>query len=270
MKKILVLINDYTVSAAVMDFALELARKNHSTVYGIFVQSLQYNNDSYPFPNDINETDTDFTGTTDEEEHLQFLQSIIDIFVNQCKHAGIPFHTHSISSRFLDTLIDYSAFADLILCDADTPPTQYSMTNLLADTHCPVLMVNKDYKETNNLVLAYDDKLSSIYAIRMFTYLFSSYTNLTTYFVSVLPTNIKGLVYDDLIKEWLPLHYSNATFEIIHGDTKNELTNFINKLSNPLIVMGAYGRSSLSRFFKDSLANEIITRTNAPIFIAHN
>ncbi|MCY7290687.1 MAG: hypothetical protein LH615_00745 [Ferruginibacter sp.] len=51
---------------------------------------------------------------------------------------------------------------------------------------------------------------------------------------------------------------------------KDELTNYINLLSNPLIVMGAFDRSSLSKFFKKNLANYIMTQTNAPLFIAHN
>jgi nucleotide-binding universal stress UspA family protein len=34
--------------------------------------------------------------------------------------------------------------------------------------------------------------------------------------------------------------------------------------------MGAFGRSTLSRFFKDSLANIIVEQTNAPLFITHD
>jgi hypothetical protein len=77
------------------------------------------------------------------------------------------------------------------------------MNTFLADSHCPVLMINKDYTNTETLVFAYDDKLSSINAIRLFTYLFSFYKNLPVLFVSVLPTNVLGLEYDDLIREWL-------------------------------------------------------------------
>ncbi len=270
MKKILVLINDYKVPAAALNFAIKLAVQNEATLFGIFAQSLKYNDDSYLFPSDINLTDNDFTTATDEDEHLQFLDTSMKSFADTCGAANVSFKTHAVSTHHLDILIHYSAFADLIMCDADTPPIHYSINTLLADTHCPVLLVNKDYTETDTIIFAYDDKLSSIYAIRMFTYLFDFYKNLPVHFVSVLPANVIGLEYDDLIKEWLPLHYSNATIEIIKGETKNELTNYINRFSNPLLVMGAFGRSSLSRFFKESLAYYIMKQTNAPIFIAHN
>ncbi len=270
MKKILVLINDYKVPATALNFAVKLAVQNDATLFGIFVQSLKYSDDSYLFTSDINLADKDFTTATDEDEHLQFLDRSMKSFAETCEAANVPFKTHTLSTSYLDTLIDYSAFADLIVCDADTPPSHYSMNTLLADTHCPVLLVNKNYTDTDTLVFAYDDKLSSINAIRMFTYLFDFYKNLSVHFVSVVPTNVLGLEYDDLIREWLPLHYPNAKIEIIKGETKKELANYINRLSNPLIVMGAFGRSSLSRFFKESLANYIMTHTNAPIFIAHN
>ncbi len=270
MKKILVLINDYKVPATALKFAIKLAVQNDATLFGIFAQSLKYSDGSYLFSSDINLTDKDYTTSTDEEEHLQFLRTSMKLFADTCKAANISFKTHSVSTRHLATLIDYSAFADLIVCDADTAPIQYSMNIFLADTHCPVLMINKDYINTDTLVFAYDDKLSSIYAVRLFTYLFGIYKNLPIHFVSVVPINVLGLEYDDLIREWLPLHYPNAKIEIIKGETKSELTNYINSLYNPLIIMSAFGRSSLSRFFKESLANYIMTQTNAPIFIAHN
>jgi hypothetical protein len=270
MKKILVLINDYKVPATALIFAIKIAVQNNSTLFGIFAQSLKYGNDSYLFPSDINLTDKDFTTATDEYEHLQFLHTSMKLFAGTCLAANVSFKTHAVSTNHLVTLIDYSAFADIIVCDADTLPIHYSINTFLADTHCPVLMVNKDYTQTDTLVFTFDDKLLSIYTIKLFAYLFDFYKNLSVHFVSVLPTNVIGLEYDDLIREWLPIHYSDAKIEIIKGETKTELTNYVNRLSNPLIIMGAFGRSLLSRFFKESLANYIITQTNAPIFIAHN
>jgi len=43
------------------------------------------------------------------------------LFSDSCTAANVTFKTHSVNSNHLDTLIDHSAFADLIICDADTP-----------------------------------------------------------------------------------------------------------------------------------------------------
>ncbi|MEJ7736827.1 MAG: hypothetical protein WKF97_05310 [Chitinophagaceae bacterium] len=127
MKKILVMINDYKVPAAALNFAIKLAVQNDATLFGIFAQSLKYIDDSYLFTSDINLTNNDFTTATDEDEHLQFLDTSIKSFADSCLAANVSFKTHAVSTKHLDTLIDYSAFADLIVCDADTPPIHYSI-----------------------------------------------------------------------------------------------------------------------------------------------
>ena len=270
MKKILVINNDYQLPKTAIDFAIQVALENNAVVYGMFVQSIQNTGtDSYFFPNDLNLTDKDLTATSDEEENLQYKNTNMKLFGDMCTIAGVPYKMHSVFENFLDTLIDHSAFSDLIISDADTTPSQYSIKTLLANAHCPVLLVNRDYRQTDTLIFAYDDKSTSMHAVKMFTYLFRFYKDLPAYFVSVVSSDVLGIEYADLLKEWLPLHYSNVQIKILKGETKEELSGFINNTTNPLVVMGAYGRSSLSRFFKESLANIILERTNAPIFITH-
>jgi len=51
---------------------------------------------------------------------------------------------------------------------------------------------------------------------------------------------------------------------------KDVLADFANKFSDgPMIVMGAYGRSALSRILRQSLANSILEKTKAFLFITH-
>lgn len=271
MKKIIMVVNDHHVPLAALNFAASIAHQQQATIFGIFVHSLLYSNEeTYSFPNDINLTDTVFSKETDEQEHLRFEATAIKIFSKACEAQNVPFRVDTVHTHFLDTLIDQSAFADILVCDADTPPTQYSLNTLLANAHCPVLLVNKDYKTTDTIVFTYDDKSSSFHAVKQFTYLFQWFKGLPVHFVSVLPHNILGIEYEDLIREWLPLHYPNADIKILKGDTKEELSNFINSLVNPLVIMGAFGRNSLSRFFKESLANIIMEKTNAPLFVTHD
>lgn len=271
MKKILVINNDYIVAKSALNFAIQTALQESATIYGMFVHSLAVEDrEGYYFPNDINLTDKDLTKATDEDEHLQYERNSIKLFEDICKTAHVPYKTHVIHDHFLDSLIDHSAFADVIVCDAQSSPLQYSVKSLMADAHCPVVLVNKDYKQTDTLVFTYDDKTSSIHAVRMFTYLFHCFKKYPVRFVSIIPNDVMGIEYEDIINEWLPLHYKNSEIVILKGDPKEELARYINNQVNPLVVMGAFGRSSFSRFFKESLANVIAKKTNAPIFITHD
>jgi hypothetical protein len=120
MKKILVLINDYKVPITALNFAVQTAVQNEASLFGIFAQGLKYNNDIAPFASNKNVTDKHETTATIEEEHLKFLDASIKLFAATCEEANVDFKTHTINANHLETLIDYSAFADLIVCDAAT------------------------------------------------------------------------------------------------------------------------------------------------------
>jgi nucleotide-binding universal stress UspA family protein len=57
---------------------------------------------------------------------------------------------------------------------------------------------------------------------------------------------------------------------VLTGDAETKLLDYL-KLSgdNAVVVMGAYGRSALSRMFHQSLSNRIIQEVNIPVFITH-
>jgi ABC-type microcin C transport system permease subunit YejB len=70
-------------------------------------------------------------------------------------------------------------------------------------------------------------------------------------------------------REWLQNHYTHLHFEALKGETENVLFDHLFKRKNMFLVMGAYGRTSLSRFFKRSHADLLINTVTQPIFIAH-
>ncbi len=229
MKKIIVINNDYHVPHNALKFATELAMREKATLFGLFVASLKNEDaESYGFPSDINLTDTDFTSATDEQENLDYEKTSIQLFSDICAASDVLFKIHTIHADFLNALVDHSAFADLLIYDGESSPLQYSINTLVANAHCPVLMVNEDYKQIDNIIFTYDDKSSSIHAIKYFTCLFKFYNHLPVHFVSVVPHNVTGIEYEDLIKEWLPLHYPKAEVVILKGEIKEELAYTMN------------------------------------------
>jgi len=72
------------------------------------------------------------------------------------------------------------------------------------------------------------------------------------------------------IKEWLAVHYKEICFEVLQGNAKEELFSYLLPKKNAIVVMGSYGRSSLSLLFKKSTADLILKTTNLPLFITHH
>ena len=178
----------------------------------------------------------------------------------------------------LEEILKRSVYADLIVADALLnvpgpfhPSLNVSIRELLADAHCPVLLLREGIIPPERIVLSYDGSYSSMQAIRSFSYLFPDLRAIPCYAVYVTgdrkqkePAELAHL------KDWLEFHFDRATVEILPGEPADVLPAFTNRSSgSALVVMGAYGRSALSRVFRHSLANSILDRANASLFITH-
>jgi hypothetical protein len=135
--------------------------------------------------------------------------------------------------------------------------------------HCPIYLISKDAPGTQNVVLAYDGSVSSIYAIKMYSYLFMGFRDLHTYLVYISSAKNGDLPHEKEVKMWLSGHYRNLEIKILHGDVINVLADFTGSLPHSLVVMGSYGRNSLSRFFHKSAANKMIKEGKSSVFMTH-
>ncbi len=70
----------------------------------------------------------------------------------------------------------------------------------------------------------------------------------------------------ELVKE----HFRNVGLQLLTGySTSKEILNFAESVENPLVTMGAYGRSTISNLIIPSVARRIIEDQRIPLLIAH-
>jgi nucleotide-binding universal stress UspA family protein len=67
----------------------------------------------------------------------------------------------------------------------------------------------------------------------------------------------------------LRAHYSSVRSQALKGDPRNELVTYFFMQSKKIVVLGAYGRSMLSNFFKKSNADRLLRTVDLPLFITH-
>jgi nucleotide-binding universal stress UspA family protein len=118
--------------------------------------------------------------------------------------------------------------------------------------------------------LCYDGSPSSVYAAKMFSYIFPNLEDMKTTIVTVnnKPSNHIKEAYN--FKDLLRTHFGEVEYQILHGQAETELVTFLQAHGeNSIVVMGAYGRTSLSRLFHQSISNKIIQEVNVPVFITH-
>lgn len=271
MKRILVVINGNIFPHHVVSNAINIARSSPAVLHPVFMNALleevAYD---YSFPNDLPLTQNNLTGETWEEEANEFLQINSRLFQEMCTTASVLFIKEQARQINLKELIELSAFSDLILTDVSENTNQHHIIDLLTDTCCPVYLVSRHVERIKHVILTYDGSFSSIYAIKQYALVFPETKDLPTHLVHITPDEIVDeFPRQKNIKSWLPLHYSDVEFKILHGNVRNELVNFAKSIPDSLVVMGSFGRSALSRLFHKSLANAVIADGKSALFIAH-
>jgi|GEM_PF-336864 len=211
----------------------------------------------------------------DQAERQQWKESLRELEAGMSK-AAIKYRIAS-EALSLDELLKESAYADLIVADALLrvpgpvhPSTNVSIRELLADAHCPVLLLRDGDIPPDRIVLAYDGSWNSLQAIRSFSYLFPHLRYIPCTVVYVAGKEQKEPADLHLLKDWLPAHFDDARVEVLPGEASEMLPAFANALAgSTLVVMGAYGRSALSRLFHQSLANFLLEKTAVALFVTH-
>ena len=271
MKKIVVAFNATSYSGTLAEFAVKIAKTSRSVIHGIFLSPSFAPVAQYPFPNDLPLASSGLISAQQMlEEHQRLAKADMQVFREVCDEHGIKCMIDQNTDVTLEELVDHSAFADLILCDAKEELGGIPIRELLTDTHCPVLLVPQNASLPARAVLCYDESFSSILAMKMYSYLFPEWKDIPATVLSINPKGDNGLRFDDYLNDWLPQHFSNLEKLILQGNLQRELVSFIRKNDEPtILVMGAFARNAVSRLFHRSLANIVIEETNASIFIMH-
>jgi hypothetical protein len=271
MKKILVILNAGHMAQHVNSSAIDISRKTSSVIYAVFINDLKTSQDQdYPFPNDLSLAGTNLSTTPKKLENRKRIESELQVFKDECEGGDVSFSFEIDEVVSVRHLLHISSFSDLIIADTRTESDEFTIKDLLIGAHAPVLLVSREWKTPESVILCYDGKLSSTYAIKMFSYVFPELTNLPTKVVYVSSSRSDQLPHEIYFKDWLGQHFPNLERDILVGNAQEEIVNYIHPHSDSkIVVMGSYGENTLSRIFHTSLSNAVRTQTYGSLFITH-
>lgn len=279
MKKIISVIDGLKYSESTTDYAIDIAKQTGSHLVGVFLDDYTYHSykvyDLVTERNYIDENRVIELDKNDEETRRESAAR----FEKACQDAGLNYAVHHDRNIAIHELLHESIFADLIIIDhketfthhEERIPTRF-VRDLLSEVQCPVLVVPKKFTRFDKAVLLYDGEPASVYAIRMFSYIFSELNNLKTEVISVRGVKDSLHVPDNrLMKEFMKRHFPLAEFTVVRGEAEGEILDQLKeKNENILIVLGAYNRGMVSRWFRPSTADILMEELNKPLFIAHH
>lgn len=275
MKKIIAVINTHKPNLASIGFACRIAAMTGTKVTGLFVENIFFGykpEDSYEPPSEK------AVGTTAKPAATTATGHAIELFTEECHKNGLQPDIYVDKGEPIQEIIYESRFADLLVIDPainfynrDEQLPSHLVKEVLTNAECPVILSPDAFSQIDEIVFCYDGSASSVFAIKQFTYLLPQ---LSSKNVLLLEVDRGRKNQDDdshkRVLAWLQTHYHTATYESLHGDAKDELFGFLLKKKNRFVVMGAYGRSLLSRFFRRSNADILIRSIDLPLFITHH
>lgn len=278
MKKFIAAFDGLKYSDITTRCAIQLAEQTGAHLVGVFPEDSTYT--SYKIhelvlkkgvtPAQLRKFEERDQATRDNAESL---------FAEACHQAGVEYSLHEDRKIASQHLKHESIYSDLlIIAQRETfshypekPPTRF-VRELLSDSQCPVLLVPDRYRKIEKLVLLYDGEPSSVYAIKMFSYLLSPLNELPAEVISV-KTEQGSLHLPDnrLMKEFMKRHYPDARYTVRKGLAETEILKALQEQpDSTLVVLGAYRRGAVSRWFRESMADVLMKETRLPLFIAHN
>jgi len=278
MKKISAAFDGLKFSESTMRYAINIAEESKAILSGVFLDDFLYH--SYNVFDVVGRK-----GIPGEKlEHLlekdkKIRNESVAYFEAACGKANINYITHRDKSFAILELLKESIYSDLLIIGnsetlahhEEKPPTAF-VRNLLAEAQCPVLIVPATYKKIEKVVLLYDGSPSSVFAIKMLNHMMPWLQGHQTEVVSVSdPKSGRSIPEEGLMREFINSHYTGAKYTILRGDPEEKIIKHLKKIpENMLVVLGAYRRSTVSRWFKTSMADNLMEELDVPLFIAHN
>ncbi|MBC7933817.1 MAG: universal stress protein [Rhizobacter sp.] len=270
MKKILLILNESSIPQQVIKRAMDIAKQTNSLLEAIFLNDTNGIDFGYPFPNDLYLLSDKVQGATKKENSKKLLASLAREFKDECIEQNIEYKIEIDRVVSMENLLKLSCFADLIIADSKSDSDEYDLKDLLADAHCPLLLVSKNAEPLEKIYVAYDGSASSMYALKMFSYIFPECKDFPLYLFQFGSQTNDRIPYIDEIKSWAGKHFTNIKFDLIAGDAKHDLAEHIRVgAEKAIIIMGSYSTSSIARLFIKSTSSYVIHQTNASLFITH-
>lgn len=275
MEKILLALDARNHNTKAIDFACYIGRLTRSRITGIFLENLLSED-----PRLIQTTEGAVLAPggspAANKATSDGTEANIELFKEACGCREVVTLVHRDRGVPASEILSESRFADMIIIDPETSfsrayekvPGRF-VKDVLQEAECPVLISPYSFESIDTIYFAYNGTKSSVFAIKQFTYLFPELRNHKVIVVNAHHNSETAIEEQFKMKEWLKSHYNEVEFEILHGDPADELFGYLLDKKNGIVVMGAYGRSMLSRFFKPSHAKLIVKTVNLPIFIAH-
>jgi len=278
MRKIIAAFDGLRYSSSTRDFAIHFCKETNAHLVGVFLDDIMRT--SYRISDAVSgEGTTDNRlGKLNKKDQGMREASSAD-FAIKVKEEGLSFSIHHDYNVAIRELLHETMYADMLVIDGHETLTNYAepvptdfIRDLLSNAQCPVVVVPVQFKPVSKLIWLFDGQPTSVHAMKMFCYVLPEFTGYPVEVITVKAAGKPAYMNDHkLVREWLKRHCPKAAFTVLKGDAETAITQYLKSVKEqPLVILGAYRRNTVSRWFRPSMADNLIRNLKLPVFIAHN
>lgn len=215
-------------------------------------------------------------GFLNEEDNV--ITDVISQFEINAKDSSVRYEIYNDFRLTTHEVVKQSTYADLLILSYRIfynyllgAPDSSTIYQILKGSKCPVLILPEGTTRVDNIIFTYDNKESSVFAIKAFSSLFArKMRDMIVSILTVMPNADEEIKNEKLLMNLVRQHYNNVGLQLLEGQNiSKEINNFARNVQNPMVVMGAYGRSRISNLLLPSVAQYLLKKSNLPLFIAH-
>lgn len=213
MKKIVAAFDGLKFSKATFDYALDLSTQDQALLTGVFLEDFLYHSfNLYDMIGSQGISQTKLKHLLDKDKATR--RYSVDQFRKTCVERQINYVVHQDESFAITDLLKESIYTDLIIIGAgetlnhfhQSKPTPF-VKEFLAGAQSPVLVVPPVHRPIERIVMLYDGHPSSVFALKMFSYLFPWTKKYSAEIVYVNERELALLPDGNLIGEYIRCHF---------------------------------------------------------------
>jgi nucleotide-binding universal stress UspA family protein len=266
------------LSMSTLNYSIYFSELSESALTGLFLEDISYK--GYPIEKILStEAKPEQVIAKLEEKDKKKREESVNKFRSVLTKRDVPYSTLQSHNIAIQEIRHQSQFTDLLIIDKKESftrikhslPTRF-IKDVISSVHSPMVIVPSGFRPIDKTIFLYDGSPASMHAIKMYAVLFKGFD----FPVEVLSVNDKAdkkgsIPANKEIRKYLKEHFSKIEYTVLNGNAEEEISGYLkNHTENELVVLGAYKRSELSRWFKTSMADLLMKNTNAPLFIANS
>jgi nucleotide-binding universal stress UspA family protein len=214
------------------------------------------------------------------EDALSKVKGFLGAFEERCKSEGVKCEFYSDEGAPFEAILEAGKTADLIIVglrtyyhfETSSEPGD-TLKRLLEKPVCPVMAVPEERVIPENVVIAFDGGYTSARAMRSFVHLsreLSFASKVTLLRVTEDNENEEVCTTEmSMAKRYLETHGISVDVVCKSGRPSQVILGTAKALRPSMVVMGSFGKGTITKFIFGSTASEVIEDASLPLFVYH-